>query len=150
MEYRHTQIGWAMIVSLGGIVFFLGWSASRSSGFGSAVVLAVLGLLLVCLILFVSLTVIVDDEEVELRMGPGLIRRRVALSDVASVGRMKLPWWAVAYGIRMSLDGKRQLWRVSGSEAVDLTLSGERRLLVTSDEPDALAAVIRAAIDART
>ena len=61
--------------------------------------------------------------------------------------RERLPWWAVVYGIRMSVDGKRQLWRVSGSDAVDLRLSGDRRLLVTTDEPDALATVIRSAID---
>ncbi len=48
----------------------------------------------------------------------------------------------------MSLNGKRQLWRVSGSNAVDLELSRERRLLITSDEPDALAAVISAVIEA--
>ncbi len=46
----------------------------------------------------------------------------------------------------MSLDGRRQLWRVSGSDAVDLTISGGRRLLITSDEADVLATVLRAAI----
>jgi hypothetical protein len=144
MQYRHTQIGWAMIVSLGGGVAFLAWAASKRSGFASEVPLFVLVLLLVILVLFVSLTVIVDDERVELRMGSGLIRRRISLTDVLSVGRLKLPWWAVAYGIRMSLNGKQQLWRVSGSNAVDLQISGGRRLLVTSDEPDALDAAIEA------
>ena len=57
-----------------------------------------------------------------------------------------LPWWAVAYGIRMSLDGKRQLWRVSGSETVDLALSGDRRLLIATDEPAVLAIALDAAI----
>ena len=69
------------------------------------------------------------------------------IADVEAVDRERLPWWAVAYGIRMSVDGKRQLWRVSGSETVDLRLSGERRLLITTDEPDALATVIRSAVE---
>jgi hypothetical protein len=148
MRYRHTQIGWAMIVILGGGVAFLTWAAVKMGGSASMVVLSVTALLLVVLVLFASLTVTVDDEQVELRMGPGPIRRRIPLTDILSVDRMKLPWWAVGYGIRMSLNGKRQLWRVSGSNAVNLELSGERLLLITSDEPDALAAVIRAAIDA--
>jgi hypothetical protein len=38
---------------------------------------------------------------------------------------------------------------VSGSHAIDLGLSGERRLLITTDEPDVLATAIRSAIDAR-
>ena len=133
---------------LGPIIAFLAWVASRSGGPGSVVVVAVIGLLAVCLVLFISQTVIVDDERVELRMGPGIIRRSLPLTDVEAVGQLRLPWWAVAYGIRMSLDGKRQLWRVSGSDAVDLRLSGERRLLITTDEPDALATVIRLATEA--
>lgn len=147
MTYRHTQIGWAMILILGCVIALLAWTASWSEG--QPVVLSVLGLMVVILILFVSQTVIVDDGSVQVRVGPGLLRRRIALSDILSVDRVKLPWWAVTYGIRMSLNGKRQLWRVSGSEAVDLTLSGGRRLLITTDEPDVLASVIRVAIDAR-
>ncbi len=92
-----------MIVILGGIIAFLAWAASRSGWIGSVVVAAVIGLLTICLILFVSQTVIVDDERVELRMGPGIIRRRVPLADIEEVEQLRLQWWAVAYGIRMSL-----------------------------------------------
>jgi len=148
MAYRHTQIGWAMILILGLIIAILaGAAAAQSGGFASVVVLSVIILLAVCLVLFISQTVIVDDEHIELRMGPGLIHRSVPIADVEAVDRERLPWWAVAYGIRMSVDGKRQLWRVSGSETVDLRLSGERRLLITTDEPDALATVIRSAVE---
>lgn len=97
------QIGWVMIVILGGIIAFLAWAASRSGGIGSVVVAAVIGLLAICLILFVSQTVIVDEEGIELRMGPGIVHRRVPLADIEAVDRLRLPWWAVAYGIRMSL-----------------------------------------------
>ncbi len=148
MAYRHTQIGWAMIVILGVIIAILAGAATASGGFASVVVLSVVVLLAVCLVLFISQTVIVDDEHIELRMGPGLIRRRIPVAEVESVDRERLPWWAVAYGIRMSVDGKRQLWRVSGSDTVDLRLSDERRLLITTDEPDALTTVIRSAVEA--
>ena len=144
MTYRHTQIGWAMILILGVVILLLAWTASWSGG--QPIVFAVLGLMVVCLILFISQTVVVDEMRLEVRVGPGLIRRRVDLADIESVERLRLPWWAVTYGIRMSLDGRRQLWRVSGSDAVDLTISGGRRLLITSDEADVLATVLRAAI----
>ena len=149
MTYRHTQIGWAMIVTLGGIVAFSTWVLVRTGGPATTVGVVVAGLLVVCLLLFVTQTVIVDDMQIQLRMGPGVIRRSVPLDEIQAVDRVRLPWWAVTYGIRMSLNGRRQLWRVSGAEAVDLTLSDARRLLITTDEPDTLAAVIRAAIDAR-
>ncbi len=147
MAYRHTQIGWTMILILGVIIAVLAGAATASGGFASVVVLSVIVLLAVCLVLFISQTVIVDDEHIELRMGPGLIHRSVPIADVEAVDRERLPWWAIAYGIRMSVDGRRQLWRVSGSDTVDLRLSGERRLLITTDEPDALATVIRSAVE---
>jgi hypothetical protein len=149
VDYRHTQIGWAMILTLSPIIAFLAWMAERSDGFGSIAVVSVIALLAVCLVLFISQTVIVRDERVELRMGPGVIRRRVPLADIEEAEQLRLPWWAIAYGIRMSLDGRRQLWRVSGSDTVDLRLGGGRRLLIGTDEPDALANVIRVATGAR-
>ncbi len=147
MAYRHTQIGWTIILILGVIIAVLAGAATASGGFASVVVLSVIVLLAICLVLFISQTVIVDDEHIELRMGPGLIRRTVSIADVESVDREQLPWWAVTYGIRMSVDGRRQLWRVSGSDTVDLRLSGERRLLITTDQADALATEIRSAVE---
>ena len=149
MAYRHTQIGWAMIAIFGGIIAFGAWILLRTGGTASTVGTIVIAVMVACLFLFISQTVIVDAERLQLRMGPGLIRRTVPLQDILDVGRLRLPWWAVTYGIRMSLSGKAQLWRVSGAETVDLQLSGERRLLITSDEADVLAAAIRAAVEAR-
>jgi hypothetical protein len=145
MAYRHTQIGWAMILILGPIIALLVWVATQTGGPGSVVMTGVIALLAVCLVLFISQTVVVDDQRVEVRAGPGLIHRTVALADIETVGQQHLPWWAVGFGIRMSLDGKRQLWRVSGSDVVDLGLSDGRRVLIATDEPEALATVVRLA-----
>ncbi len=73
MTYRHTQIGWAMILILGVVILLLAWTASWSGG--QPIVFAVLGLMVVCLILFISQTVVVDEMRLEVRVGPGLIRR---------------------------------------------------------------------------
>jgi hypothetical protein len=146
VTYRHTQIGWAMIVALGVSIAFLVWMASFVGSPASVGLTAVTALLVVCLVLFISQTVIVDDVALQVRVGPGLIRRRVALEDIETVGQQRLPWWAAGYGIRMSLNGKRQLWRVSGSDVVDLGLADGRRLLIATDEPEALATVVRVAI----
>src|SRR5580765_1756389 len=81
MAYRHTQIGWAMILILGLIIAILAGAAVASGGFASVVVFSVVVLLAVCLVLFISQTVIVDDEHIELRMGP-LIRRRIPVAEV--------------------------------------------------------------------
>ena len=146
MAYRHTQVGWVLILILGGIATLLAVLALSSGGPASIALVLVIVLLVVCLALFFSLTVVVDERGIELRMGPGVIRRRVELGEIESVTQRHLPWWAVAYGIRMSLDAKRQLWRVSGSETVDLVLTGDRRLLIGTDEPEVLAIALDAAI----
>ena len=146
MAYRHTQVGWVLILILGGIATLLAVLALSSGGPASIALVLVIALLVVCLALFYALTVIVNQRGIELRMGPGVIRRRVELGEIESVTQRHLPWWAVAYGIRMSLDAKRQLWRVSGSETVDLVLTGDRRLLIGTDEPGVLAIALDAAI----
>lgn len=90
MTYRHTQIGRTIVLTLGGGIVFLGWAASRSSGPGSVVVIAVLGVLTICLLLFISQTVVVDDARIELRVGPGLIRRRIPLGEIEAGERRSL------------------------------------------------------------
>jgi hypothetical protein len=80
MAYRHTQIGWTMILILGIMIVVLAGAAAASGGFASVVVFSVVGLLTVCLVLFISQTVLVDDEHIELRMGPGLIRSAIDAS----------------------------------------------------------------------
>ncbi|MFI5053760.1 MAG: hypothetical protein ACHQDE_05310 [Acidimicrobiia bacterium] len=143
MGYRHTQVGWTTLVIVGALVAFLGVLAADTPGATRAILLAVEAMLVVVMVLFGSLTVDVDATHLELRFGPGPVQRRVPFVEIESVGRYRLPWWAVGFGVRMSLDGKRQLWRPSGRETVDLRLAGDRRLLISSDEPDALETVLR-------
>ena len=146
MGYRHTQVGWTTLAIVGALVAFFWIVATTVPTPARAILLGVEILLVVVLLLFGSLSVDVDTTRLELRFGPGPIRRRVPLSEIESVGRCRLPWWAVGFGLRMSLDGRRQLWRPSGRETVDLRLSGDRRLLISSDEPDALETVLRTMI----
>lgn len=143
MGYRHTQVGWTTLVIVGALIAFLGIVATDASGPARIVLVAVEATLVVVMALFGSLTVDVDTTRVELHFGSGPVRRRVPFAEIVSVGRYRLPWWAVGFGLRMSLDGRRQLWRPSGRETVDLLLTGDRRLLISSDEPDALETVLR-------
>ena len=80
--HRHTQIGWTIIAILGALIALLAWPAVAVPGPASAVVIAVMVLLAICVVLFASLTVIVDAEGIELRLGPGVIHRRVESADV--------------------------------------------------------------------
>src|SRR4051794_8025867 len=96
-RYRHTQFGWAIVVSsllpitlLGGIAL-----ASRSAA-------PLLGLipLLVIVPAFASLTVAVTDAAILLRFGVGLIRKRFPLDDIESAAPV-INSWICGWGIRM-------------------------------------------------
>jgi hypothetical protein len=120
--------------------------ATLGSGPGRWVLVGVGLLLAACAALFSSFTVTVEDGHVDLRFGLGPIDRRIPASDIESATLLRLPWWAIGFGLRSSLDGRRQLWRVSGWEAVHLKLRTGRELYIGTDEPEALTAGIRSAM----
>jgi len=125
--YRHTQIGWVIIISMGGAALF---SGSLSNTGGEAHLLV--AILLIFLVLFCTLTVTVDNRMIEARFGPGPIRKRVLLADVASCREVRIHWWD-GWGIH----GRPGQWlfNVSGFDAVEITLKKGGLVLIGTDEP---------------
>jgi hypothetical protein len=139
-RYRHTQRGTLMLVVLivGAIV--VASSAYISPGSGRWVGLAIALGLVILAWLFSSLTVVVEDGELQWYFGPGAWRYRLALADVASVSIVRNSVLN-GFGIRM-LPGFR-LYNVSGLYAVELRLkSGEVRRIGT-DDASRLSAILR-------
>ena len=66
--YNHTQIGWLTLISLGIGILLASYLGTLHS---SWVALSVLGVLVICVVLFASLTVIVNDNSVEIEFGVG-------------------------------------------------------------------------------
>jgi hypothetical protein len=132
-HYRHTQIGWLMLVALvlpaGLIVLFL---ATTQLWVPLGLVLAVL---LVSAALFSTLTVEVDARQLRFRFGPGLIRKRIDLADVRHFAVVRNPWW---YGWGIHFTPRGVLYNVSGLGAVELHLDNGKRLRIGTDEPEAL------------
>ena len=130
--YNHTQIGWLMLVSLGAAVLFTGYFGIVSSNW---IALCVFGVLVVCIILFPSLTVTGDDNLIEVRFGPGLIRKKFLLEDIESCRPVKNQWW-YGWGIRKIPRG--WLFNVSGLDAVELLMKNGRVYRIGTDEPQTL------------
>jgi hypothetical protein len=136
-DYRHTQFGTLLlIVFVAAAVVIV--SASLSGGTYGPALIAV-PVLAVIFALFGTLTVVVGEERLECRFGPGLIRRRVALADVERAEAISLPWY-YGWGVRFTPQG--WLYRVSGTTAVRLTLTGGKRVLIGTDEPGRLVRAI--------
>jgi hypothetical protein len=88
------------------------------------------------------MTVVVDERGIEARMGVGVIKRRVAWSELRAYRSVKNPWY-YGWGIRFYPGGT--LYNVSGALAVELALKNGKRLRFGSDEPNALLTAIERA-----
>ncbi len=113
------------------------------SGNTNPFLLIILAALAVSLLLFSILTVKVDGEEVSVRFGVGLIRKRFPLSEIESHSAVRNPWY-YGWGLRRTPIG--WLYNVSGLEAVEITLKDGRKVRIGTDDPAGLEAAIGAAL----
>ena len=140
MEYRHTQFSTVIIFAVGIVVaailvrFLINGSIHPiEAGVGI--------LLLITLFLFASLTVEIKYGSVICRFGPGLVRKKIKLSDVTDVRPVTNPWLA-GWGIRW-IPSRYMLWNVSGFQAVELTLTNGKKFRIGTDEPKSLVQAIQ-------
>ena len=92
--------------------------------------------------LFSTLTIAIEDGMLRASFGPGLIKKKVRLADIASVRPIPVRWW-YGWGIHVTPHG--WLYNVSGWEAVEITLRNGRRFCLETDEPEDLIRAIQEA-----
>ncbi len=135
--YKHTQIGWVLLITLGaGILFCFVLGLLLSNW----IALSVSGVLIICFILFYSLTVTVNDKFVTVSFGPGLIGKRVRIGDIESCKPVRNRWW-YGWGIRKIPRG--WLYNVSGLGAAELSMKNGKLYRIGTDEPQRLCEFIR-------
>ena len=100
---------------------------------------ALFGVLILCLILVPTLTVVGDSTGIEARFGPGLIRKRFNWVDIASATPVRNTWLH-GWGIRWLRSG--WMFNVSGFDAVELRLKNGRAFRIGTDDPSGLHAFI--------
>ena len=129
-EYKHTQVGYVLIIALGTAVLLIG-RLTIITRFNLGAVL-LLTFMILCLALFATLTVQVNGQTVNIQFGIGLIRRYFALSDVRAYRAVKNPWYYV-WGIHLIPDG--WIFNVSGWEAIELQMKDGRKYRIGTDDP---------------
>ena len=142
-SYRHTQIGYLMIAVLSAGV--VGLSASIAFGSGPKVLVGVIAILTLCLLLFPTLTAVVQRDRLRCFFGIGMIRREIPVTEILAVSVVRNPW-SYGWGLRLIPGGS--LWNVSGFDAVELRLHDGKLFRIGTDEPDALRAAIASAVRA--
>ncbi len=142
-RYRHTQTGWAIIITAIGVAaILLPVVAALDAG---PLPLGIVAATLLLMGLFATLAVVVDDTHLRFRFTFGLIRKRIALADIRHYKTVRNPWY---YGWGIHLYPGGVLYNVSGLQAVEILLKGGKRLRIGTDEPDAVCRAIEAVIGA--
>ncbi len=141
-RYQHTQIGYLIIIALAIALLFIAYLVAVY-GFNwiAFTVLIILG---VCLVLFATLTVLIEKDVLEIRFGPGVIRKKFPLKDIESCQIVKNPWY-YGWGIRLTPHG--WLYNVSGSYAVEISMKTGKKYRIGTDVPNDLEKVIRQSIE---
>jgi hypothetical protein len=139
MLYRHTQRG-VLVVSVclaaAALNAFLIW---RSGQWIPACITLIV--LVAAAIVFSSLTVEVNANELRWSFGPGLWTYRLPLDEIETVAIVRNHWWN-GFGIRRG-SGFR-LYNVSGLDAVELHLKSHDIRRIGTDDPQGLADALRA------
>ena len=140
-QYEHTQVGYLIIVAMAAVMVMIGIILANSGI--NWIAIGVLIIIAIALVEFSSMTVTIREEELEVRFGPGPIRKRFKLHEIASCQVVKNPWY-YGWGIRLTPQGL--LFRVSGLYAVKINLKTGKKYLIGTDVPAELEEVIQKAI----
>ena len=142
-HYKHTQVGYLVIIAMAAVMVLIG-VVLVNAGI-NWIAIGVLFVIAVALVLFSSLTVVIREDEFEVRFGPGLIRKQFKLDEIESCQVVKNHWY-YGWGIRLTPHGV--LYNVSGFHAVEIKLRTGKRFRIGTDVPQELEEAIRLAIKA--
>ena len=139
MTYRHTQPG-TLIIAVCVAIGLFGVALSFTTGARGPAIVTLIVMIAVA-ILFSSLTVEVEGNELRWHFGPGLWSYRLPLDEINEVAVVRNRWWN-GWGIRRA-PGFR-LYNVSGLDAVELRVGPNDVRRIGTDDPQGLADALKA------
>lgn len=137
-QYHHTQIGYVIFATIGGAMVLILLLMNLYEF--NWIPLMVFAILAICLVLFATLTVEIDEQHLRIRFGPGVIRKKFSLQDIEGHRLVKNNWY-YGWGIRRTPHG--WLWNVSGLDAIELLLKNGKKFRIGTDDPEGLRGVLQ-------
>ncbi|HTO79166.1 MAG TPA: hypothetical protein VMJ31_05250 [Methylocystis sp.] len=134
--YRHRQFAWTITFTLGVAALFaaaIGLTTLRPA------LLLVVAATIVFGMLFSSLTIEITESELVWFFGPRVLKKRIALSEIASAAPVRNKWW---WGFGVHLTPRGWLYNVHGLEAVEIVQKDGKSCRLGTDEPQALASAL--------
>lgn len=151
--YKHTQIGYLMLVVTLTVLVFFAWlyiiasaePLSVDSGPNFAVS-TIMVLILFILASFATLTASVDETYLRIKFGYGIFARMFSLNQIASVKAVRNHWY-YGWGIRVWFWPYMWIYNVSGFDAVEIIMRNGKIYRIGTDTPSELVAAIQQAIN---
>jgi hypothetical protein len=144
MNYKHTQIGYLMLVVTLAVLVLFAWAHITASAEPPSVdsgtnflVTSTMVVIVFILASFGSLQVIIDGKYVRIKFGYGIYRKKFSLNDILSAKTVKNHRW-YGWGIRGWLWPKMCIYNVSGFDAVEIKLKNGKTYRIGTDEPKKL------------
>lgn len=151
-SYRHTQIGYLMLVVTLAVLVLFAWlqitaraePPSVDSGTNFAVT-AIMALILFILASFVTLTTSIDENYLRIKFCWGIFRKKFAVNEIVSVAQVENHWY-YGWGIRLWFWPRMWIFNVSGFGAVEIRMKNGKIYRIGTDEPEKLEPAIKQAI----
>ena len=136
--YDHTQRGLVIMGAVTAVIIII---LASMYLFGIVwVTIFVLGIMIIVLAIFSTLTVSVGEDTLRIRFGPvGLIKKSWPLAEIASVTTVTNPWY-YGWGIHWTPNGP--LYNISGFGAVEVRQLSGKAFRIGTDEPEILSKAI--------
>ncbi len=147
-SYKHTQIGYLIIVVTLAVLAFFVWiytmalaePTSVDSGPNFAIT-AIMVLIIFVLASFTTLTTMIDEKYVLVKFGYGIFKKKLSLQEIISVKTVKNHWY-YGWGIRLWLWPTMWVFNVSGFDAVEVIMKNGKIYRIGTDVPRELETAI--------
>ncbi len=152
-SYKHTQIGYLMLVVTFTVLVFFAWVYMTASAEPPSVdsgpnfaVTAIMAFILFIFASFSTLAVTLDKNDLHIKFGYGIFRKKFPLGEIASAKIVKNHWY-YGWGIRLWLWPKMWIYTVSGFDAVEIIMRNGSIYRIGTDVPSEFETAIKRAID---
>ena len=144
MKYKHTQVGYLMLVVTLAVLILFAWVYSAAStepvsvdSGSNFLVTMIMVLILFTIGSFGSLKVTIDEKYLRIKFGYGVYQKKFLLEDIVSAKAVRNHWY-YGWGVRLWLWPKMWIYNVSGFDAVEIKLKNNKTYRIGTDESEKL------------
>jgi len=140
MKYKHTQIGYLIVVII--LITCLFFSFILAQTKFNPVTFVIMLLTIFLLVSFVALRVVIDENYLSIEFGYGIHKKRFLLSDIIQAKAVKNRWYH-GWGIRVRFWPFMYIYNVSGFDAVEIKMKSGKTYRIGTDEPKKLESALK-------